>query len=317
MVGIIILNYNTADDAIECVESIEKTTKLDHKIYIVDNCSKDNSFDVLRTEYDGNPKVEVIQSEINGGFSYGNNVGIKVAEKDGCDYLLISNPDVIYYDGTIDVMCDRLKSDSRIGIIGPSTPSIDQDESQLLRKVYTSSLYFFSKKPFRYLAKVFKSLRTEYPYPNTKSDSLFLFKGMVRGCCFMISTKLFKEIGYFDDNLFLYSEEWIIAKKIYDKGLLCAFDNSVKALHKEATSTKKVGTGFQSFHLYLSAFYYLKYYAHSSKIYLLFVCVQNKTNYFIKSIFSKSYRKLYKKFKSSQNALCFKKKKKIVFDHVE
>ncbi len=314
MVGIIILNFNTFDDTCECIKSIRETTHISYKIYVVDNVSSDGSYKNLIDKFDGETDVTILKSDRNGGYSYGNNIGARVAISDGCDYILISNPDVIYFDRAIDLLAEAISKNSKIGVVGPSTPSLDQSESQLLRKVFTPKLYFFSKKPFKLLSKFFKSLQTEIPYPQNQ-DEIYLFNGMVRGCCFMISTNLFNEIGLFDDNVFLYSEEWIIAKKIYEKGLMCAFIKNAKALHKEATSTKKLGTGFQTFHLYLSAFYYLKHYTSASNLYLKFVCVQNKINFFIKSLFDKSYKQLFIKFKISQNNLS-DGKKNILIDSV-
>ena len=317
MLGIIILNYNTFEDVLETIKSIKESTNVSYKIYVVDNCSSDGSYDKLYQHYIDDNEVKVINTNYNGGYSYGNNVGIKEACKDRCDYLLISNPDVVYYDKSIDTMLESLKSNNKIGVIGPSTPSLDQEESQLLRKVYTPKVYFFSKKPFLYLARVFKSLRTEYDYPSPKRKKPFLFKGMVRGCCFIISKDLFKKMAFFDDNIFLYSEEWIIAKKLSDKGYYCAYEPNSKALHKEATSTKQVGTGFQSFHLYLSSFYYMKRYTRCSILYLFFMFVQNIVSYTIKAVMDRSYRKLYKKFLKAQTLLFFGKRTKIRYDHVE
>ncbi len=317
MIGIIILNYNTPYDVIKCIKSIRNTTIAEYKIYVVDNKSTDESFAVLSNVFNRDNQVIVIQTDYNGGYSYGNNFGIKAAVRDNCDYILISNPDVVYYDGCIDTLLNTLASDEKIGVVGPSTPSLDQAESQLLRKVYTPKIYFYTKKPFRIITKFKKSLRSEYTYPK-ETDKPFLFFGMVRGCCFMMRTNIFEKIGFFDDNVFLYSEEWILAKKLSDLNLYCAYEPRAKAMHQEATSTKKVGgSGFQSFHLYLSAFYYLKYYSGCGKFLLFITKVQNCLNYGIKAIFDKSYRKLNKRFKVAQKVLYRGKSKKIHYDSVE
>lgn len=313
MIGIVILNYNTTCETVDCVESIVNTCKIENKIYIVDNNSTDNSFQRLQDRFINENNIEILQSDKNGGYSYGNNIGIKKAIQDGCNYILISNPDVIFYDNTIDILYKDITSDCRIGVVGPSTPSLDQQESQLIRKVYTPGLYLCSKKPFRYLSQVFHGLKTEYDYPPENYVYPFLFRGMVSGCCFLISSKLFLDIGLFDDNIFLYSEEWIIAKKITEKGFYCAYDKEARALHKEATSTKKIGTAFQSYHLYLSAFYYLQEYCKCHFCTMLFFYLQNLTNYTIKSIIYSDYRKLYKKFVKTQSEMLLKKRKRIDF----
>ena len=299
MLGIIILNYNTANDVKLSICSIKKATTICYKIYIVDNCSTDDSLGVLTKLYEQDNSVVIIAANSNGGYSCGNNIGIKAAIADECDYILVSNPDVIYYEHSIDQMFEDITSNGNIGVIGPSCASLDQEESQLIRKTYTKKLYLLSKKPMKYLTAFFPNLKSEYSEDNLKKD-LFLFDGMVRGCSFMISAELFSKMGLFDENVFLYSEEWIIAKKLHRLSKVCAFDGKSHILHKEATSTKQNGNGFQSFHLYLSAFYYLKKYLLCNGVELLAVAIFNIVAYSIKSMVTAAYRRLFVKFAKQQ-----------------
>lgn len=291
MIGIVVLNFNTPYDTIDCVKSIIVTTKCKFKIYIVDNCSSDSSYDILIKEYSGIENVTVIRAHENGGYSYGNNIGIKAALDANCNYILISNPDVIYYDNAIDSLLKTLINNSKIGVVGPSCASLDEDESQLFRKVYNNTLYFFSKKPLYYLQRKMNFFRTEFNYTKINDNDVFIFEGMVRGCCFMLSSDLFCKIDLFDENIFLYCEEWILAKKLMTLGYksACAFES--KILHKEARSTKSHGKGFQSYHLYLSSFYYLKNYNKTSRFLLILIYVMNIASFSLKSVFDASYRK--------------------------
>lgn len=309
MIGIIILNYNTAQDVLECVGSIKANTHMEYRIYVVDNCSTDDSEKILRRNFSEEKCVELIISKENNGYSYGNNLGIKQAIQDGCEYILVSNPDVIYYHNAIDEMYKAIKENPEIGAIGPSCKSLDQDESQLLRKVYTPAIYFFSKKPFRVFRKLFPKLKSEYNYEDAHGD-VFLFHGMVRGCCFMIHKDVFSQIGFFDDNVFLYCEEWILAKKLLDIGLMCGFCKKSLVLHKEATSTKKKGTGFQSYHLYLSALYYMKFYSDCGILFLLFCYFQNIGSYILRAVFRKEYRQLVVSFLRANTLILMGQKRK-------
>lgn len=300
MVGIIILNYNTSFDTLECIKSIKKTTKIKYHIYIIDGNSNDDSCEVLSQVVD--ELTSFVSLKVNNGYSYGNNEGIKCAIEDGCDYILISNPDVIYYENCIDNMLHNLQCDNSIGIIGPSCASLDEDESQLLRKLYNDFLYICSKKPISYLNKICKKMNTEYDYPKERKK-IFKFEGMVRGCCFMIPTYLLKKINLFDDNVFLYCEEWILAKKLKNLGLKCACDFSAKALHKEATSTNLKGNAFKTYHLYLSSFYYMKCYNKSLKFFLLFYYISNIIVFSIRAAQNDDYKKLLRKFVISNSRL--------------
>ena len=99
-VAIILLNYNGAEDTIECLESLREITYPNYRIVIVDNDSSDNSVEIMKDylqsqnfEYDvfnspdeamahhNNMKetgYTVLQSGHNGGFAYGNNIGIRI-----------------------------------------------------------------------------------------------------------------------------------------------------------------------------------------------------------------------------------------------
>ncbi len=302
MIGIVILNYNTFTDVCECVSSIEENTHVNYKIYIVDNVSTDNSYERLKKLYETNQTIKVILSDKNGGYSYGNNIGIREAIRDGCEYILISNPDIIYYHTSIDKLQNYLQLHDNVAIVGPSCKSLDSDESQLFRKIYNNKLYIFSKKPFRFAAKVFKSLCTEYVAPKSEE---FQFRGMVRGCCFMIRSDIFEKMQLFDANVFLYAEEWILAKKIDKLQMKCACLFSSQVLHKEATSINQKGSAFKTKHLYLSEFYYMKMYNKSSYFMLFVFYISNMSVFFFRSLFNKGYRKLFKSFRKSSNRLMF------------
>ena len=73
------INYRTPDLTMSCINSVldDQENLPEFKIYVVDNASPDNSIELLTDyihSYDLSNKVELIQSEINGGFAYGNNL---------------------------------------------------------------------------------------------------------------------------------------------------------------------------------------------------------------------------------------------------
>ena len=73
--GFVILHYMTADDTINCVESIKEKC-FDYEIVIVDNASPNGSGKILETKYSKESKINVLTLEKNIGFDCGNNAGI-------------------------------------------------------------------------------------------------------------------------------------------------------------------------------------------------------------------------------------------------
>ena len=92
MIGCVVLNYNDAKTTVEFVQRVKNMDSID-LIVVIDNCSTDDSYIQLKI-LESN-KVHVIKSEKNGGYGYGNNVGIDYL-KDKVDYIMIANPDVIF-----------------------------------------------------------------------------------------------------------------------------------------------------------------------------------------------------------------------------
>ena len=85
MVAIILVNYNRAEDTIECIQSIQKVKGVDYKIVVVDNCSIDDSIDKLKKAQEVYNFI-LIRAKNNSGFSAGNNIGIKYFRE--ADYFL-------------------------------------------------------------------------------------------------------------------------------------------------------------------------------------------------------------------------------------
>ncbi|WEM62397.1 glycosyltransferase [Streptococcus parauberis] len=73
----IIVNYNDAQRTINLVKDIIDYQALKNVI-VVNNNSTDNSIEIL-SDFE-HPKYLIINSEINGGYGYGNNLGIKKAK---------------------------------------------------------------------------------------------------------------------------------------------------------------------------------------------------------------------------------------------
>ena len=89
-VSIIIVNYNTKELTLQCLNSIFKQTiKIEYEIIVVDNASVDGSQKIIKEYY---PKVILIENKENFGFGIANNIGAKYAQG---KYLFFLNSDNI------------------------------------------------------------------------------------------------------------------------------------------------------------------------------------------------------------------------------
>ena len=227
--GIVILNYNDYDTTFEMINQIKNYKCLTH-ILIVDNKSTDKSYNKLKKLE--TKKIEVIKTDENKGYAYGNNYGVKYLEsKYRLDNIIISNPDVIVSEDTINTLIDDLKDDN-ISLVAP----IVEERGVLSRgwklphfkEDLVSNITYFHK----YSKKMMSYDEEHYNKKLSRVEA-------VHGCFFMIKLKDFKEVDYFDENTFLYYEENILGRKLINNNMFSYVDNTVKVVHNLSVSVDK------------------------------------------------------------------------------
>lgn len=117
--AVIVLNYNSKEDTIRYVGQIKNYSCID-VILVVDNKSTNpGEFQELKQLKDD--KVYVIQSDKNGGYSYGNNFGLKFLEAYGqtFDYVVISNPDVEVSEEAFQLCFKELEENEKVAVCAP------------------------------------------------------------------------------------------------------------------------------------------------------------------------------------------------------
>lgn len=211
--AIIVLNYINYGDTIVCVDKLLETD-VNADIVIVDNASPNESLRILSEKYKECNNISIIASKINGGYSAGNNYGIRYAlENFKPDTIAIMNPDVIIPDGgVIKNLYSKLYSSDEYGIIGGVT--ITNNKFDISRCCWNIP------KGIDTVITHFIKCRNR----RGRSDYKWLGNGLIQtecvaGCFFMIKADVFCELGLFDENVFLYNEENILGIKLKKRRL--------------------------------------------------------------------------------------------------
>lgn len=254
MIGIVVLNYNNYIKTMECVDSILKNVKINYRIYLIDNNSPNESFKKLKDRYGMEKKIEMMQSLENGGYAKGNNIAIRKAIDDGCDEILISNNDMIYYENSVEELHKQLK-DNEAFIVAPRVMKTNGD----IQISFKTDRYSFLEYLFRetYLSKFIKN---KVIIPNTVQRVEW-----VAGCCFLANAQKFKNINLFDENTFLYFEEYILAEKARKANYVMLYCPESQVLHYHGQSIGNLNINATIAH-YNSEMYYLKNYRNIGKI---------------------------------------------------
>ena len=133
-VAVVIVNYNDVEDTVKYVNTISKYNVI-NRVVVVDNLSTTSgAFETLKKLED--EKVYVIQSDKNGGYDYGNNIGIKYLESKGeeYDYIIVSNPDISVSEEAINSCLEKIEKDNKIAVIAPRM--FNKDDKPIRRSAW-------------------------------------------------------------------------------------------------------------------------------------------------------------------------------------
>ncbi len=259
-IAVIIVNYNDVVDTVEYVNCISKYKVID-RIVIVDNMSSiPNAFNTLR-ELE-NDKIKVIRSDKNGGYGYGNNFGIKYLRSlnEVYDYIIISNPDIDITEKAINNCLDVISNDDRIAVIAPRM--FNKYNKPIRRsswKMRTFALDVIHST--RLLEIIFYKKLRKGEYCEKDYEKKILEVEAISGAFLIIRNSILEAIDLFDENVFLFYEEDILAKKLYEKKYKTVSLNSEKFIHYESQTIGKTFSYYRKMkQLYKSKMYYHKIY---------------------------------------------------------
>ena len=77
-VSIIVLNYNSREDTLDCLRSLKHLTYPDVRVIVVDNGSTDDSVEAIQSHF---PEMTLVVTGENLGFTGGNNIGFATASE--------------------------------------------------------------------------------------------------------------------------------------------------------------------------------------------------------------------------------------------
>lgn len=265
MIGMVIVNYNDYETTKRLLDNV-KDYKILKEIVVVDNKSTDNSLEELRKLK--NKKITIIDSGENKGYSYALNVGCKyLVDKYKSLNIVISNSDIII-DSELDIKDLNSYISTKNVIVGPTI--IQGNDLNRGFKIPTpwqdikQNIVFFGK---RVLAK-------ELSYPDNYYHKDISKVDTVSGCFFMISSKHLEDMGYFDENVFLYYEENIMGIKTKKLGKNIIVCNNVDVIHDHSVSIDKSLKRIKKYDiLKTSQEYFEKTYNGANKIELFFLKV--------------------------------------------
>jgi len=213
----IILNYNGKETIKQCLNSVFQSRYPNFEVVVVDNNSKDGSFELIRKFF---PKAHLIRNEKNIGFGAGNNIGIRFALEKMADYIFLLNNDALLEQGTLEKLVEESEKSSNIGMASPIIVNPDSGKTWFAG----GKISFLKMKTIHFQKPKFQ----KEPY---QTDH-------VTGCAVLIRKETFKDIGLFDEDFFLYYEDADFSIRAAKKGYTKIIIPEAKVYHLENSEIK-------------------------------------------------------------------------------
>jgi GT2 family glycosyltransferase len=232
-IAVVLINYNSSEHTIACVESIfEKTNQnINYQIIITDNNSVIQDYKNLKNYLDKKNYDNVIftRSEINTGFGGGNMIGFNLSN---AKHVLFLNNDTILMNDCLQIMLDVFEKNPEIGIAGGQAFKENGDFMVSLDHFASPTREIFGRS---FLEKINPK---EYPKRKKRYDS-HLKINFVPGSFMFLRSQDFAAVGGFDTHIFLYYEETDLCLRLRNINKFAYLIPQAHFIHKHGVSTGK------------------------------------------------------------------------------
>jgi hypothetical protein len=296
--GIVIVNYRTCDLLRECLQSIyESRGDFGYEVCVVDNCSQDGSCAMVGQEF---PQVRLIESEVNGGYAYANNLGlralgfaqtsevlttdsgqlkqkheVKTSGKHAVEtsevfsspgYALLLNPDTLLPPSALQEMLGFMKAHPEAGVAGPRLVLADGSLDLACRRSFPSPEVSFYRMVG--LSKLFPKSRRFGRYNLTYLDPDEVAEvDSVVGAFMLVRAEALRQVGLLDESFFMYGEDLDWAYRIKKAGWKVYYNPQVTVLHYKRAASRHSRKASYEFYRAMRIFY-RKHYAATTPFWL-------------------------------------------------
>lgn len=230
LLSVVTLNYKNSFLTINSIDSLFKQFKNEFdknklELIIIDNASGDESVKRIKEAVDKRniKNVRIVENKENVGFSKGCNQGADISKG---EYLLFLNNDTIIKDKGIMEMLSYFMDHKEISILGGRLTNTDGSEQPSVGKFYN-------------LPNALILLLGVQRFGNFHNPSRIKEVDWVKGGLLMTKKDVFKKLGGFDENIFMYTEDMEFCYRAKKEGLKVYFYPNTNVEHVDQGSSSR------------------------------------------------------------------------------
>lgn len=236
---VVIVTFGQPKIVAQCLDSVMNSAGEVGRlsIWVVDNCSPDETPDMVRIEY---PSVHLIASRTNDGFAVANN---KVLRQVQTQFILVLNPDCILTHNTLRETINHMMQNPTIGVLGcrlvTDNGSFDHAAKRNIPNPSEALAYFLGSKKSRYLA------------PEVNEHSIGEVDA-VNGAFMLIRRAAMDEVGLLDEHYWMYAEDMDWCLRFREKGWLVTYYGAVTCIHLKSKISGRARSPRLNYHFHRS-----------------------------------------------------------------
>ena len=232
--SIVIVNYNTCDLVLACLESVcQSISPTSAEVWLVDNASTDGSVSAVRQKF---PSVIVIANTENLGFARANNLALRRAKG---KVLVLLNPDTLVFPDTFSNLLAAFNHNKTAGLVAPQLLNPDNTIQPSLGNFASSWTELF----FQFF--LFKLFPSPYPLGNTIHSSqkrYYSYPHPVQwasGACLAVCSEVVAQVGLLDESIFMYGEDMEWCYRVQQAGFQNWFWPQARVTHLARQSSSR------------------------------------------------------------------------------
>lgn len=223
----VVVNWNTREFLLRCLEALIEGTSATQEIWVVDNASTDDSAAMVRREF---PNVHLIVAQFNGGFAAANNLALRAAHPSR--YVLLLNPDTEVSSGALDALVTYLDRNPHVGAAGVQLLNPDGTKQRSYDHFYSFVASFRRNLLVDMVLRRTRGIVTESDADAVPVDWLI-------GACVMLRAEALAQIGVLDESFFMYGEEVDLQRRLHNAGWSVMLLPHVHIVHHGGASSKQ------------------------------------------------------------------------------
>ncbi len=233
-------NYNNSAFTVAAVASLTKNQGHDLRVYVVDNASRPEEVELLRSLKRDNPSVRLIVNADNVGYFAGLNRGIAAARRDDpqADWIVAGNNDLEFPAN----FCDHVERNQaefrQHSVISPDVVTLDGEHQNphvisdisTIREIFYD-LYYSNY----YLGLLIYKAAKMIPRVTRRGDedqwqtARPIYQG--HGSCYLLTPKFFAQFEAFWAPTFMMSEEVFLSLQLKKVGEQVFYSPAISVTH--------------------------------------------------------------------------------------